>query len=97
MGNLINLGEDSAIKSRQFGLSTVGTADVAITISEVNPNKCEVLLNSLVAGSNDANVAVGDNVMLKSLTSDTLTIAASGMVNGKTHRPQFSWQVIEFN
>lgn len=96
MGNIINLGEESVIKSRQFGTSTVATTDLVITISEVNPDKCEVFLNSSLSGSNASSASVGDNLMLKSLTSNALTIAASVPVNGTHFKPQFSWQIIEF-
>ena len=83
----LNEGGVKIVKSVQRGISTGAGMTVSgegqtITISEVDPNKCLVLINGTV---------------LSSLKSTSLTVASSMTTNNEgNYTARFSWQVIEF-
>lgn len=96
----LNEGGVKIVKSVQRGVSTgagmtVSGSGQTITISEVDPNKCSVIINGDVYYSD--NTGIWRHAVLLSLKSTSFTIVSS--INGNnegTWSARFSWQVIEY-
>lgn len=92
MKSLMNrLDEKSAIKSIQRGTFTsYKNENISITISEVNPDRCVVILDGVGTTYNYPT-----SVSLVSLTENTLTVQTPSL-SSSTYAGTYSWQVIEF-
>ena len=96
----LNEGGVKIVKSVQRGISTGAGMTVSgegqtITISEVDPNKCLVLINGTVYYNE--NTHSWHHAVLSSLKSTSLTVASSMTTNNAgNYSARFSWQVIEF-
>lgn len=89
-----NFSSSLIIKSIQMGVATTtGGADVAVTIAEVNPTKCMVLLNGggTMYSSDTAHTVP---MIVKSITKDTLTLGFTA--SGLTISGSVGYQIIEF-
>lgn len=113
-GKLAKIREEvvnkSAIKSIQKGYETYdgdrtsNKPNITITINEVNPDKCIVILNSTQTGlarvpSTDSATSYVYTPALYSLSATQLVVSFSGDFDGvgsNYYYNDFSWQVIEF-
>ena len=86
----LNEGGVKIVKSVQRGISNGSTTSIAI--SEVNPDKCLVILNGSIL-QNDAAYMYG--VLISSLTSTSLSVR-NPYTTGGSESMYWSWQVIEF-
>ena len=86
----LNEGGVKIVKSVQRGISKGNTTSIAI--SEVNPDKCLVVLNGLLYEYSALYLPI-----LLSLTSTSLKIVSSNVSsNAGNDGWRWSWQVIEF-
>nr|DAO46632.1 MAG TPA: hypothetical protein [Caudoviricetes sp.] len=94
INTLLNRG---AVKSVQRGnVQGTGTSstpiDVTINISEVNPDKCIVIVNASETYGGDTYVP---GISVKGLEGASLALHVS-LSRGQLRFLNFSWQVIEF-